>query len=148
VGAPESRVGRFFCDRNLGKRVPSALADNGWKVERHDDHFDQNASDDVILRTIAERRWIFLTQDKKIRTRGPERRILLDYGVSTVSIATTANLSAAATVETLLAAEAELFQAIRAEPPPFILAVYKDGSVRRLHLFDAKEEIRASRRGR
>jgi hypothetical protein len=147
VGAAESRIGRFFCDRNLGKRVPAALADNGWEIERHDDHFDHKTSDDVILRTIAEREWIFLTQDKKIRTRGPERRILLDYGVRTVSVASTANLSAAATVQTLLAAAAELFQAIRAERAPFIIAVYKDGSIQRLNLSDAAEEVRAFRRG-
>jgi PIN like domain len=148
VGALKSSVGRFLCDRNLGKRVPTALAENGWEIERHDDHFDHNTSDDVILRTIAERGWIFLTQDKKIRTRGPERRILLDYGVRTVSVASTANLSATATVETLLAAAAKLFRAIRAEAGPFIIAIYKDGSIRRLDLSDAEEQVRAFRRGR
>ncbi len=137
MGTGEGRVGspgRFFCDRNLGKRVPAALALRGWNVERHDDHFAQDASDDLILRTVFRRGWIFLTQDKKIRTRAPERRILLDYGVRTVSIASTANLSATTTIETLLAAERAIFAAVVTEPSPFILAVYKNGSVRRLDL--------------
>ena len=140
MGAAEGRIGRFFCDRNLGKRVPAALAERGWPIERHDDHFAQTTPDETILRTIAERGWVFLTQDKKIRTRGPERRILLDRGVRTVSIASTANLSAAATIETLIAAERAILAAVEEEPPPFILAVYKDGSLRRLDLRDEGDD--------
>lgn len=140
MGAPEGRLARFFCDRNLGKRVPAALADRGWQVERHDDHFAQDTADDVILREIAARGWIFLTQDKKIRTRGPERRILLDHGVRTISVASTANLSATATIETLAAAEAAIFAAVETETAPYIVAVYKDGSVRRLDLTDDEDE--------
>ncbi len=137
MGADDDRVGppgRFFCDRNLGKRVPAALALRGWNVERHDDHFTQDASDERILRMVSRCGWIFLTQDKKIRHRASERRILLDHGVRTVSIASTANLSATTTIETLLAAERAIFVAVVTEPPPFILAVYKDGSLRRLDL--------------
>jgi PIN like domain len=132
VGAAEGCLDPFFCDRNLGKRVPAALEERGWPIERHDDHFGQDTRDDVILRAIAERGWHFLTQDKKIRTRGPERRILLDYGIRTVSVASTANLSADATVAALAAAEEAIFHAVRTEEPPFIIAVYKDGSIRRL----------------
>ena len=136
MGAPEGRLGRFFCDRNLGRRVPAALEARGWNVERHDDHFAQNTPDDVILRALADRSWIFLTQDKKIRTRGPERRILLDYGIRTISIASTANLSSAATIETLTLAEEAIFKAIDAETAPYVIAVYKNGTLRRLDLQD------------
>lgn len=140
MGAPEGRLTRFFCDRNLGKRVPAALATRGWNIERHDDHFAQNTSDDVILREIAARGWIFLTQDKKIRTRGPERRILLDHGVRTVSIASTANLSASATIDTLVQAEAAIFAAVETTTTPYIVAVYKDGTIRRLDLTDDDDQ--------
>lgn len=140
MGASEGRLARFFCDRNLGKRVPAALAARGWNVERHDDHFAQDTPDEVILREIAARGWVFLTQDKKIRTRGPERRILLDHGVRTISIASTANLSASATIDTLTAAEDTIFEAVESETPPYILAVHKDGSVRRLDLTGDENE--------
>ena len=140
MGTSESRLARFFCDRNLGKRVPAALADRGWNVERHDDHFGQDTADDVILREVALRGWVFLTQDKKIRTRGPERRILLDHGVRTISIASTANLSADATIETLLAAEEAIFATVESQAAPYILAVYKNGSVRRLDLTEVGDE--------
>jgi hypothetical protein len=49
-----------------------------------------------------------------------------------VSIASTANLSAADTITALLASEAALFRAVLEEPAPFVIAVYKDGSIRRL----------------
>ena len=120
--------------------MPHALAEQGWSVERHDDHFAQDTPDHVILRHIARRGWIFLTQDKKIRSRGPERRILLDYGVRTISVASTANLSAAATIETLLAAEQAIRDAIDTEVAPYIVAVYKDGSIRRLDLNDHDQD--------
>jgi hypothetical protein len=140
VGASEGRLDPFFCDRNLGKRVPAALEARGWPIERHDDHFDQDTPDGVILGAISARGWIFLTQDKRIRTRGPERRILLDQGVRTVSIASTANLSAEATSTVLLAAEEAIFSAVLANPAPFIIAVYKDGSLKRLDLQDHASE--------
>lgn len=116
--------------------MPDALAEHGWLVERHDDHFAQDTPDDVILRAIASNDWVLLTQDRKIRTRGPERRILLDYGVKTISIASTANLSANSTIQTLLKAKAAIFEAIAYHSAPYIVAVYKDGSLRLLELSD------------
>jgi hypothetical protein len=129
-----SGVGRFFGDRNLGNQVPAALRARGWLIERHDDHFDDTTPDTTLLREIAARDRIFLTQDKRIRTRGPERRILLEHGVRTVSVASTANLSAADTIAVLISAETRIFDAITRETPPFILAVAKNGTVRRLDL--------------
>lgn len=120
--------------------MPDALQKHGWLVERHDDHFAQDTRDEVLFREIAARGWIFLTQDKKIRTRVPERRELLRHGLRTVSVASTANLSAADTVAALLRAEAALTGALKRETPPFIIAVYKDGSIKRLDL-DAPDEI-------
>ena len=86
------------------------------------------------------RGWVFLTQDKKIRTRGPERRILLDHGVRTISIASTANLSADTTVKALLAAEDAILATVESEAAPYILAVYKNGSVRRLDFTEDGDE--------
>jgi hypothetical protein len=46
--------------------------------------------------------------------------------------------SALDTVAALLAAQDELFQMIVQLEPPFILAIYKDGSIRRLGLEDVE----------
>lgn len=112
--------------------MPASLEEHGWSIERHDDHFGQKTTDQELFQAIATRGWIFLTQDKKIRRRAPERLDLLRFGLRTVSVASTANLSAADTAAALLAAEEELFAALAREPPPFIIAVYKDGSIKRL----------------
>lgn len=112
--------------------MPDALQEHGWLVERHDDHFAQDTRDEVLFREIAARGWVFLTQDKKIRSRAPERRELLRHGVRTVSVVSTANLSAAETVAALLRSEAKLADALERETAPFIIAAYKDGSIRRL----------------
>jgi hypothetical protein len=58
MGASAVRVGHFFCNRNLGKRVPAGLAERGWNVERHDGHIAQDTPDDAILREIAARGWM------------------------------------------------------------------------------------------
>lgn len=105
----------------------------GWSSSTND-HFAQDTPDEVILHDIALKQWVFLTQDRKIRTRGPERRILLDRGVRTVSIASTANLTAQATAEVLLSAEEAIFKAVAELEGPFIIGVYKDGGIRRLDL--------------
>lgn len=132
--ASEGRVERYFCDRNLGRRVPDALEAAGWQVERHDDHFAQDTADEVLFREVSRRGWIFLTQDRRIRSRAPERAELLRHGLRTVLIASTANLSAGDTIAALLKAEVELTEAIRNHEPPFIFAVYKDGSIKPIDL--------------
>jgi hypothetical protein len=105
-------------------------------VERHDDHFAQDTPDTALLAEVTRRGWIFVTQDRRIRSRSPERRILLDHGVSVVSIASTANLSADDTAATLRRAEKELLQLLPTLLPPFILALLKDGSIRQVALTD------------
>ena len=113
------------------------MAERGWRVERHDDHFTQDTPDTELLARVAERGWVLVTQDRKIRTRGPERRILLDTGLATISIASTANLSSQQTIEVLQKAEPKLLPEIARLTSPFILALYKDGSFKELALSDA-----------
>jgi hypothetical protein len=93
VGAGRGGVApRFFFDRNLGKLVPEALAADGWLIEKHDDHFGPRTPDKELFGEVAARGWVFVTQDKKIRSRAAERRALVEYGLRTFSVASTANL--------------------------------------------------------
>jgi len=39
------------------KWVPRLLADDGWSVEIHDDHFEQTTSDTDLLAKLGERGW-------------------------------------------------------------------------------------------
>ena len=54
-----------------------ALRDAGARVELHDDHFSQDAQDQVWLTEAGERGWIVLTKDKHIRYRAVETNALI-----------------------------------------------------------------------
>ncbi|MGI8496249.1 MAG: hypothetical protein ACR2OG_01520 [Gemmatimonadaceae bacterium] len=45
----------FFVDRDLGKSIPNALRAEGYRVERHDDHFDSRTPDEIWLPEVASR---------------------------------------------------------------------------------------------
>jgi hypothetical protein len=83
---------------------------------------------------VVERGWVFVTQDKRIRSRPAERLALIEYGVRTFSIASTANLSSAVTLQVLQAAKARIDEALVTTPAPFVIAIYKDGSTTQLDL--------------
>ena len=63
----------FFTDRDLGEIFPRVLRDAGLTVERHDDHFDQNTTDDVWLREVGGRGWIAISRNFRIRYQPNER---------------------------------------------------------------------------
>jgi PIN like domain len=73
---PEPLV--FFVDRSLGRRViPDALRGAGARVELHDDHFSQDAQDQVWLAEAGKRGWVVLTKDKHLRYRAVETNALI-----------------------------------------------------------------------
>jgi predicted nuclease of predicted toxin-antitoxin system len=125
---------RFFFDRNLGKRVPEALENDGWLVETHDDHFAQDASDETLFHEVSARGWIFITQDKRIRFRAAERHALLEYGLRTFSLVSTANLSASETIEVLRRAHQAIEETVATIDGPWVFGIYKDGSLRPLNV--------------
>ena len=112
--------------------MPEALRARGWAVERHDDHFDQDTPDQVLLVQVAERGWAFVTQDKRIRRRPLERQALLDAGLGVFAVSSTANLSAEETAAVLIAAEEGVFEAFATVERPFVFGIHKDGSLHRL----------------
>ena len=121
----------FFCDRNLGRRVPAALRTSGWVVEIHDDHFAQDTKDVDLLPAVAERNWVFVTQDSMIRYRSAETRAWREAGLR-VFVVVTANLKAEETAGILEKARPRIDEIAASEQPPFIDRVGKDGSVRRV----------------
>jgi hypothetical protein len=74
----------FFIDRDLGPRTfPAILRTAGLRVEIHDDHFPDDrrpAADHVWLRLIAERGWIGVTHDARIRYTSRSRDELMRFG--------------------------------------------------------------------
>jgi hypothetical protein len=68
----------FFADRDLGRyEFPGALRAAGIVVHAHADHFAQRTPDAEWLPVVAERGWIVLTNDRKIRSRMLEVRAVM-----------------------------------------------------------------------
>jgi PIN like domain len=84
-----------------------------------------------LLPAVAERGWLFLTQDAHIRHRSAEATALRESGLG-VFVVITANLTAERTVEILEKARVVIERVAREEAPPFIWRVARDGSVKPL----------------
>jgi hypothetical protein len=56
----------FFTDRDLGKRFPEILAAAGLAVERHEDRFPHDCSDELWLEYVGNQGRIAITHDRRI----------------------------------------------------------------------------------
>ncbi len=72
----------FFTDRNLGKQFPKILKDAGLYVEKHIDHFEDNAKDEEWLAEIGRRRWYAVTHDRRIRYKPTEIEAVRKFAVA------------------------------------------------------------------
>jgi hypothetical protein len=113
----------FFTDRDLGKKFPAVLSAAGVTVERHEDHFADNASDEEWLEAIGERGWVAVTHNLRIRYMPNELDAVIRHRVSLSVVIGKAPLPelAASFVETLPRIEAFLSR----QTPPFIAKVYR-----------------------
>jgi hypothetical protein len=71
----------FFTDRNLGKQFPDALIKAGIKVEKHSDHFEDDAKDEIWLAEIGKRGWYAITHDRRIRYKPNEKNAVKKFQV-------------------------------------------------------------------
>ena len=116
----------FFVDRNLGKQFPEILRAAGVGVEIHDEHFpeDQKPPDDVWLRLTAERGWIALSQDARIRYTSRSKDTIAETGARLIIVKGKARNTAlgANFVRTL----PKIRRFIQKNPAPWIAKLYRD----------------------
>lgn len=125
---PEPLV--FFIDRSLGRRViPNALRDAGARVELHDDHFSQDAQDQVWLAGAGKRGWVVLTKDKHLRYRAVETNALMSAKVRAFVLTTRGDLSGAEIGQIFVKALPKMRQLCATDSGPFVAHVSRDGSV-------------------
>jgi hypothetical protein len=119
----------FFVDRSLGKHdVPNALRAAGARVEVHDDHFPQDAPDEVWLPAVGRNGWAVLTSDDRIRYRHAERSAATSAGVA-LFIFTGKRMRGAGIGDALVRALPEMTRLVHRERRPFIAKVTRTGSV-------------------
>jgi hypothetical protein len=100
-------------------------------VETHDDHFPEDTKDPRLLRQVARRCWVLLTEDRRIRYRAREREAYVESRLR-VFVLATGNLTTARKVDVILKAEVGIRGVLSTETGPFIYRIAKDGSLLRL----------------
>jgi PIN like domain len=113
----------FFTDRDLGKQFPDILRSAGLNVERHQDYFAPDASDETWLEAIGQRGWISLTHDRRIRSKPNELDAVMRHRVALLVIIGKAPHPELARAFLATFSRVERFVAGRA--PPYIAKVYR-----------------------
>lgn len=123
----------IFFDCSIPISIPRALKSLGltW-VYYHHEFFPDGTPDSVWLTRAAQEGWTVLTRDKKVRTRPSERAIIMDYGIGCFII----NANKALTRWEYMKLFAITLERMKAyattSKPPFIVAVNRDGSFKRV----------------
>lgn len=113
----------FFTDRDLGRRVPDALAAAGFSVERHDDHFDPLTPDPVWLTEVGKRGWIPCSHNKDIRYRSQERDAAMRANLSLFFLI--GHAPHAELAENLIYTMPRVVAFLDEHDPPFIAKIYR-----------------------
>ncbi len=124
---PDSPV--FFLDRSLGNQtVADALRQKEASVEIHDDHFSQDAKDEVWLKSVGEKGWIVITKDKKIRYRKNES-LAVKKANARLFVLVSGELRSDEMADIFIKALPKIKRFISKHRPPFIAKITKGGAV-------------------
>jgi len=119
----------FFIDRSLGKNtVANHLRAKGVSVRIHDEHFPPDAPDSTWLASVGRQGWLVLTKDKRIQHRVIEQAAVAAASVRLFALSG-GNLTGDEMGAVFAKAHRRIINAARANQPPFIARVYKDGTV-------------------
>ena len=120
----------YFIDRALGSNVaPDILRNAGLDVRIHDKIFPRDAADIEWIPVVAERGWVILTKDTRIRYNPLELRVVENSGARMFVLASK-NLTGLQMGEAFTKAGRSMERFLGRKQPPFIAKVYKDGTVR------------------
>lgn len=124
MSAPPDYV--FFTDRDLGKQFPAILRNAGISVERHADHFADEAKDEDWLKEVGRRGWYVLTHDRRMRYRSNEIDTIAKFNIGMFVIVGKAPLAELAlnSVHTL----PQIIRFIDKNQRPFIAKIYRPDS--------------------
>lgn len=121
----------FFIDRSVGRKLAEPLRQAGLQIELHDDHFPQDALDQVWLTEVGNKGWYVITRDERIRYRHIEATAARAAGVG-MFVVVSKNLTGPQTGEAILKALNRIRRFINNHDRPFIAKIYRDGRVEKL----------------
>ena len=126
----------FFSDRDLGRRFPSLLLAADVRIERHDDHFGPDTSDEDWISEIGRRRWVAVTRDARIRYSPLALSILMQSGARLFVLVGKLTTSEAA--EVFLKWREKIASTAIEEDGAFIAKIRRDG----VHMWLREQEWR------
>lgn len=110
-------------------KLAAALRQAGATVEIHDERFNQDAPDEVWLKSAGENKWIVLTKDKNIRFHAREKETLLAYGVRAF-VLTAKALNGDEMAEIFVSALPKIAKILEKNSGPFVATITANGNVR------------------
>lgn len=127
---PDSDQVVVFLDRSLGRHViADALRAEEIKVEVHDDYFGQKSPDEEWLRFVAERNWIAITKDDRIRRRKSEIAAIREHKARVI-VVVSKKATGKEMAAMLLKGWRRIIGLSAKTSAPFVAKIYRDGSVR------------------
>ena len=136
---PEPLV--FFIDRDTGGRLLAvALRAAGYRIELHDDHFEQDTKDPFWIRSVAERRWAILTCDRNIARKEPERSLFSAASTHTFILYALSHVQREQRVPLVLTVLPKLSALVTSGAVQGIYRVHTDGKIE--HLTSIKARFR------
>jgi hypothetical protein len=133
---PEAEATPFvlFLDRAIdGNRLAKALRAAGADIRRHRDEFRDDEADTVWLPEVGRRGWFVLTRDARIRYNPLEIQALKAAQVGAF-VFVPKNLTGEEMAVLIAAALPQMQRAARKTERPFILKLYRDGSLQAIDL--------------
>jgi len=121
----------FFLDRSIGKfKCAQHLRDAGLKIETHDDHFPQSASDEEWIAKCGREKWVVITGDiwKRGRKEAPQVNAVAFGRVRVFQLATNDILSEL-WAQAILKAEHKILKILKMNKGPFMARITPGGSV-------------------
>jgi hypothetical protein len=115
----------FFVDRCLGsKSFAQPLRDLGFRIEHLNDHFPFDAEDALWIPAVAERSWIIVSADFRIRHRAPEIEAFRSCGARMLLLSQ--KLSKDDRIFLFADAMSKIEKEVRSRAPPWIASIQAD----------------------
>ena len=113
----------FFIDRCFGRYVlADALREAGLRCEVHDDHFEQDTKDVEWIPVVAEKGWIAVTRDDRIKRNAEEKDALIRSQLAML-VMSKKNNTTLQLAERFITAQPVIERFLKKNPPPFIASV-------------------------
>lgn len=100
------------------------------KIQR--DHFPSGTPDVDWLSAIAERQWIAITRDKRLRYRPNEIATIRAARAKVIIATTSGNLSSVELAKLLVGGFKKIDNFVRKQRGPFVATMAKDGSIKKI----------------